>query len=69
MITPLTRPNTYSWYAMVSKFSPEVRASWPKAKAPQAAKSAEKAAPAKDVGKGRNDKKNDDKKKGGDKKQ
>ena len=33
LISPLTSPNTYAWYAFASKFTPEVRQSWPKAKA------------------------------------
>lgn len=34
ILSPLTQPNTYAWYAMVSKFKPEIRQAWPKGKAP-----------------------------------
>ena len=25
---PMSHPNTFGWYMIVSKFSPEIRASW-----------------------------------------
>ena len=43
LITPLTMPNTWAWYAMVSKFKPELRQAWPKGKAPAGAASSKPA--------------------------
>ena len=34
-------PNLFAWYAMVSKFSADIRKSWPKGKAPAASGQAE----------------------------
>ena len=34
IVSPLTMPATFAWYAIVSKFAPEKRANWPKMKAP-----------------------------------
>lgn len=34
LVSPLTMPATFAWYAIVSKFAPEKRANWPKMKAP-----------------------------------
>lgn len=33
LLSPLTTPNLFSWFSMVSKFSPEIRQNWPKMKA------------------------------------
>jgi len=33
LLTPLTMPNCFAWYSIVSKFSPEIRQNWPKMKA------------------------------------
>ena len=33
LISPKINPNTYAWYSFASKFTPEIRQSWPKAKA------------------------------------
>ena len=33
LIEPRMNPNTYAWYSFASKFTPEIRQSWPKAKA------------------------------------
>lgn len=41
ILSPLTTPNLWGWFAMVSKFSPEIRKNWPKMKAPVAPKDSE----------------------------
>ena len=40
LLSPLTQPNCYAWYSIASKFKPEIRQSWPKAKAPAPAAAA-----------------------------
>ena len=40
LLSPLTQPNCYAWYSIASKFKPEIRQSWPKAKAPAPAATA-----------------------------
>lgn len=55
MISPLLMPNTYAWYAMVSKFSPEVRNTWPKSKAPTAPKGVDSAPKEEKKGNGNKD--------------
>ena len=50
LLSPLLRPNCFSWYSIASKFSPEVTKNWPKMKAPAATSASAAAATAAPAG-------------------